>query len=131
MDEFSDVWIEQCEAARDIRDAWGPKKALGYLIGEKLLNYIRASDSDPSWAAKLPLFTAEIKRIFMTDELRTYFATTTRVGPAAHVATEKQYQIMRNAGAFGDDAVSGAVDALLFERARVLLLGGGASGERP
>ena len=109
----------------------GPKKALGYLIGEKLLNYIRASDSDPSWAAKLPLFTAEIKRIFMTEELRTYFATTTRVGPAAHVATEKQYQIMRNAGAFADDAVSGAVDALLFERARVLLLGGGASGERP
>jgi hypothetical protein len=56
MDEFSDIWIEQCEAARDIRDAWGTRKALGYLIGEKLLNYIRASDSDPSWAAKLPLF---------------------------------------------------------------------------
>jgi hypothetical protein len=34
----------------------GPAKALGYLIGEKLLNYVRASDSDPSWAAKLPLF---------------------------------------------------------------------------
>jgi hypothetical protein len=42
----------------------------------KLLNYIRASDSDPSWPAKLPLFTAEIKQIFMTEELRTYFATT-------------------------------------------------------
>jgi hypothetical protein len=95
----------------------------------KLLNYIRASDSDPSWAAKLPLFTAEIQRIFMTDELRTYFATTTRVGPAAHVATEEQYQMMRDAGAFGDDAVSGAADALLFERAR-MLLGDGASGER-
>jgi hypothetical protein len=130
MDEFSDIWIEQCEAARDIREAWGPKKALGYLIGEKLLNYIRASDSDPSWAAKLPLFTAEIQRIFMTDELRTYFATTTRVGPAAHVATEEQYQIMCDAGAFDDDAVSGAADAILFERARVLLLGGAASGER-
>ena len=48
MDEFSDSWIAQGEAARDIREAWGPKKALGYLIGEKLLNYIRASDSDPS-----------------------------------------------------------------------------------
>ena len=85
MDEFSNIWIEQCEAARDIRDSWGPTKALGYLIGEKLLNYIRASDSDPSWAAKLPLFTAEIQRIFTTEELRTYFATPTRVGPAAHV----------------------------------------------
>lgn len=82
MDEFSDIWIEQCEAARDIREAWGPKKALGYLIGEKLLNHIRAADSGPEWAEKLPLFVAEIKRIFTTDELRRYFATTTRVGAA-------------------------------------------------
>ena len=83
MDEFSAIWIDQCEAARDIRDAWGTRKALGYLIGEKLLNYIRASDSDPSWAAKLPLFAAEISRIFTTEEVRAYFATTTRLGPAA------------------------------------------------
>ena len=129
MDEFSDIWIEQCEAARDIRDAWGTRKALGYLVGEKLLNYIRAADSDPSWAAKLPLFAAEIKRIFTSEELRAYFATTTRVGAAAHVATEEQYQTMRDAGAFDDDVVSGAADAILFERARVLLLGGAAPGE--
>ena len=64
MDEFSDIWIEQCEAARDIRDAWGARKALGYVVGEKLLNYIRAADSDPSWAVKVPLFAAEIRRIF-------------------------------------------------------------------
>ena len=43
MDEFSDIWIEQCEAARDIRDARGARKALGYVVGEKLLNYIRNS----------------------------------------------------------------------------------------
>ena len=123
MDEFSDIWIEQCDAARDIRDAWGKRKALGYLVGEKLLNYIRASDSDPSWAEKLPLFVAEVKRIFTAEELREYFATTTRVGPAAHVATDEQYLTMRDAGAFGDDVVSGAADAILFERARVLLVG--------
>jgi hypothetical protein len=101
-----------------------------HVIGEKLLNYIRASDSDPSWAAKLPLFAAEINRIFTTQELRTYFATTTRVGAAAHVATEEQYQTLRDAGAFGDSAVTGAADAVLFERARELLLGGAAPGER-
>jgi hypothetical protein len=129
MDEFSDIWIDQCEAARDIRDAWGTRKALGYLIGEKLLNYIRASDSDPSWAAKLPLFAAEIMRIFTTEELRAYFATTTRVGPAAHVATEEQYQTMRDAGTFDEDVISGAADAILFERGRMLLLGGAASGK--
>ena len=90
MDEFSDIWIEQCDAARDIREAWGTRKALGYLIGEKLLNHIRAADSDPSWAAKLPLFAAEIKRIFTSEELGAYFATTTRVGSIGHVATDEQ-----------------------------------------
>jgi hypothetical protein len=68
MDEYSDIWIEQCDAARDIRDAWGTNKALGYLIGEKLLNYLRASGSRSAWAEKIPLFAEEIKRIF-TDEV--------------------------------------------------------------
>ncbi|MGQ0733364.1 MAG: hypothetical protein ACT4QD_06865 [Acidobacteriota bacterium] len=95
------------------------------------MNYIRAADSDPSWAVKVPLFTAEIRRIFTTEELRAYFATTARVGPAAHVATEEQYQAMRDAGAFDDDVVGGAADTILFERARMLLLGGEASGELP
>jgi len=128
MDEFSDIWIEQCGAAREIREAWGIRKALGYLVGEKLLNYIRASDTDPSWAQKLPLFVTEVKRIFTAEELDRYFATTTCVGRAAHVATDEQYLTMRDAGAFGDDAVSGAVDAILFERARVLLIGSAAPG---
>ena len=123
MDEFSDIWIEQCDAARDIRDAWGTKKALGYLIGEKLLNHIGAADSTPEWAEKLPLFVAEIKRIFTADELRTYFATATRVGSAGHVASDEEYETMRGAGMFDEDIVSGAADAILFERARVLLFG--------
>ena len=54
--------LNKCDAAREIRDAWGIRK------------------SDPSWAEKLPLFVAEVKRIFTAEELRGYFATTTRVG---------------------------------------------------
>lgn len=52
---------------------------------------------------------------------------TTRVGPAAHVATEEQYQTMRDAGALHDDVVRRAADAVLFDRARVLLLPTGKS----
>lgn len=111
MDEFSDIWIDQCEAARDIRDAWGTRKAMGYLIGETFLNYIRASDTDPSFAAKVPLFAAEIKRVFTTEEVRTYFATTARVGAAGHVATDEQYQTMRDAGMFDESPVRGAAAA--------------------
>lgn len=124
MGDFSDIWIDQCEAARDIRNAWGTRKALGYLLGEKLLNFIRASDADPAWAAKLPLFAAEIQRIFTHEELRAYFATTTRVGVAGHVCTEEQYQTLQDAGALGEDVLTGAADAILFERARELLLPG-------
>ena len=127
MHEFADVWIEQCDATREIREAWGIKKALGYVIGEKLLNHIRAADSDPAWAATLPFFVDEIKRIFTAEQFAAYFATMTRVGAAAHVATEEQYQTMRDAGALDDDVIRGANDAVLFERARVLLLAGATS----
>ena len=123
MDEYSDIWLEQCDAARDIRDAWGTNKALGYLIGEKFLNYLRVSDSRSDWRERIPLFTEEIKRIFTVEELKTYFATTTRVGSAAHVATDAEYEFMREAGMFEDDVISGAADAILFERTRALLLG--------
>jgi hypothetical protein len=125
MDDFANIWMEQCEAAQEIRGAWGTPKALGYLVGEKFLNYMRVSDSDPVWNVKLPLFAAEIRRVFTNEELTEYFAMTRRVGALAHVATEEQYQTMRDAGAFEENAVAGAADAILFERARELLLGNG------
>jgi hypothetical protein len=65
---------------------------------------------------------AEIRRIFTNEELTVYFATTRRVGALAHVATDEQYQTMRDAGAFEENAVTGAADAILFERARDLLI---------
>jgi hypothetical protein len=126
MDEFSKIWIEQCESARGIRGEWGTRKALGYLVGEKLLNYIRAADSDPSWEANVPKFAAEIRQIFTDEELKAYFGTATRIGVSGHVCTDEQYETMRDAGAFHENVVTGAADAILFERARALLLGGAA-----
>jgi hypothetical protein len=32
MDEFSNIWIEQCEAARGIRDDWGTRKAFQFGV---------------------------------------------------------------------------------------------------
>jgi hypothetical protein len=34
---FHEISTDQCEAARDIREAFGLDKALGYLVGEKLI----------------------------------------------------------------------------------------------
>ena len=36
---FQDIWKEQCEAARGVREQHGVVSALDYLIGEKLMTY--------------------------------------------------------------------------------------------
>ena len=38
------LWRQQCEAARNIEAAFGVQAALVYLVGEKFLNYLEASD---------------------------------------------------------------------------------------
>jgi hypothetical protein len=42
--EFHKIWIDQCAATEDIRESFGPEKALDYLIGEKLFTFLMASD---------------------------------------------------------------------------------------
>jgi hypothetical protein len=66
------IWIEQCEAARGIEDEFGTQQALSYLIGEKFLNYLDASDRDPEFRAELPAFVAEINVIFEKWQLAEY-----------------------------------------------------------
>lgn len=118
----SEIWIEQCEAAQDIREAFGLQKALGYLIGEKLLNFLRAADEDPAFAGELPRFVADIKRIFERAEIETYLDTVHRVGALGHVSSDEVYEEMREAGAVAEDPVEWAEDILLIERAKRLLV---------
>lgn len=66
------IWIEQCEAARGIEDEFGTQQALSYLIGEKFLNYLDASDRDAEFRAELPAFVTEIKAIFEKWQLAEY-----------------------------------------------------------
>jgi hypothetical protein len=122
MPDFHKVWIDQCEAARNIKEAWGTEKALGYLIGEKLMNFMRASDQRPEFAAELPRFIAEIKTIFEPWEIRGYLERVRRVGALAHVSTDEEYETLREAGAIEEDVVEGAEDVILLERIRALLL---------
>src|SRR6516225_9491077 len=58
------IWIEQCEAARNIEDNFGTDKALDYLIREKFLNFLEAAETDAEFRAEIPAFTAEIRTIF-------------------------------------------------------------------
>jgi len=45
--EFDRMWIDQCAATEDIRQSFGRGNVLDYPIGEKLFNYLMASERDP------------------------------------------------------------------------------------
>jgi len=70
--EFHTIWIEQCAATEDIREQFGTKNALDYLIGEKLFTFVEAAERDSEFAAQLPAFVAAIQRLFPAEEIREY-----------------------------------------------------------
>ena len=59
---FQDIWKEQCQAARGVRQRHGVVSALDYLIGEKLMDYAEMAVTRPEFARELPSFVAEIRR---------------------------------------------------------------------
>lgn len=62
----------QCDAACNIRLRFGLVSALDYLVAEKLLRFVDASEQHPDFKRELPHFLAEIKRVFSRTELRSY-----------------------------------------------------------
>src|SRR2546427_672797 len=68
--QFHKIWMEQCEATEGIRERFGLDNALRYLIGEKLFSFVQASEQDSDFAAELPAFVVEIRRIFSAPEIR-------------------------------------------------------------
>lgn len=123
MTEFHKIWIEQCEASRSIKERLGTEKALGYLIGEKLMNFVREADSRAEFAQELPHFVAEVKEILEPLEIREYLENVRRVGALGHVCSDDEFEVFRDAGAIDEDPVRGAEDILLLERIRKMLLG--------
>lgn len=70
--EYHKIWVEQCAATEDIRERFGLESALDYLIGEKLISFVAASEQDPLFAQELAEFVAEIRRLFTPAEIRAY-----------------------------------------------------------
>jgi hypothetical protein len=122
MEEYHKIWIDQCDAAEGIKERFGTTKALGYLIGEKLISFVRASRDDPDFASEIPLFVAEIKCIFEPNEIRGYLENLHRVGPLGHVCTDEEFELLRTAGAILESPVEGAEDVLIVERIKEMLL---------
>ena len=116
----SKIWIEQCEAAREIEHEFGTQRALAYLIGEKFLNFLDAAETDTDFRAEIPAFVAEIKTIFARWQLAEYLETarqTEPFDPSVYEAEGRGCRDRENAR-----FRRSAADLLLGERAKEWLL---------
>ena len=115
-------WRNQCEAAGRIKEQFGTRKALGYLVGEKFHHWVQASVADAALALDLPEYARDVQSIFEESELRDYLGSIRRLGALAHVVTDLQFEELRDAGAVHEDVVTAAEDVLRIERLKSLLL---------
>lgn len=122
MVDIQKIWIEQCQAAQGIREDFGVEKALGYIIGEKLANFVRMAEEDLEYSKELPNFIAEIKRIFAQIEIAEYLDNVKRIGALGHVLSDEQYALFEEAKAVSDTPAQWAEDILIVERIKVLFL---------
>jgi hypothetical protein len=72
--KFHEIWIEQCDAAHEIKLRYGVKAAFDYLVAEKLFNFVDATTSRPEFATELPRFVAYVRVLFTPEEIRTHLA---------------------------------------------------------
>ncbi len=117
--EFHKIWIEQCAATEDIREQFGAKNALDYLIGEKLFTFVMASEQDSEFASQLPAFVAAIQGLFSAEEIRAYLdhleSAKFLASPEAEIEDEDEEE------PWPANPVLGAAELLRFSRIRQLL----------
>ena len=113
------IWVEQCQAARGIEDEFGVPKALAYLVGEKFINFLEASDTRPELRAEIPAFVAEIKKIFEPYQLAEYLEAARRTEPFDPTIYDDEEEAEDERQA---DLSRSANDLLLVERAKEWLV---------
>lgn len=121
--EFHKVWIDQCAAAEDIRESFGLENALDYLIGEKLFTFLMASEQDPEFAAEVPAFVDEIRRVFTAAEIGAYLDHLERTKFLAPLDPDLDIEDPDDAidEPWHENPVMGAEELLRFSRVRQLL----------
>lgn len=116
------IYQPQCDATRDIRDHFGAEKAMGYLIGEKFLNFLEASEDSKEFRDAIPAFVSEIKSIFPAEELGEFLNTPRRLGALGHASSEEGHQLLRAGLDESDRVREDARNLMLLEWAKELLL---------
>jgi len=100
-----EIWIEQCDAAKNIKLRYGLKAAFDYVVAEKLLNFASAAYQHPEFARELPRFVSQVRLMFTRQEIRT------------HIARVERKQHEKDIDATADELIS-ETPATAAERAR-------------
>lgn len=116
------IWVEQCEAARGIKDEFGTVPAMKYLVGEKFLNYLDTAEKDADFRAELPAFVAEIKRIFEPWQIAEYLDKAGWMEPFDPSLYDEDYDPEEVEMERKDNIRRVANEMVLIERAREWLL---------
>ena len=111
-----------CDAARNILDDFGPEMAMGYLIGEKFLNYLEVAESNGEWRQAIPAFVAKIREIFEPWQLADYLNSPRRLGALGHTADDEAHRLLRGELGGEEQVREDARNLMLLEWARELLL---------
>jgi hypothetical protein len=112
----------KCNAARNVLEDFGPEKAMGYLIGEKFLNFLEVAETDNDWRQAIPAFVAEIQSIFEHWQLAEYLDTPRRLGALGHAADEEGRRMLREGLDESERIHEDARNLMLLEWAKELLL---------
>jgi hypothetical protein len=118
----AEVITDWCEAARGVEDDWGREKAMGYLIGEKFLNFLERAETDREWRQAIPTFVAEIKTLFEPWQLAEFLDTPRLLGPLGHTVGEEGYRMLRAEWEEEERLRDDARNLMLLEWAKELLL---------
>jgi hypothetical protein len=72
--KWHEIWLEQYEAARGIKQRYGLKAAFDYLVAEKLLNFVEAAETHREFARELPRFVSQVRLMFTPLEISNHIA---------------------------------------------------------
>ena len=88
-------WVEAVEGR--IEPQFGIEKAMGYLIGEKFLNFLEVAESNSEWREAIPEFVAAIKSLFEPWQIAQFLKTPRRLGALGHASSEETHRMFREA----------------------------------
>jgi hypothetical protein len=124
-----EVIAEWWGAAQRVEEGFGPKKAMGYLIGEKFLNFLEVAETKGDWRQAIPSFVANIKALFEPWRLAEFLNTPRRLGVLGHTADGEGHRLLRAALDDSEKAREDARNLMLLEWAKELLLGETGEGD--